>query len=592
MARPNLDGYLADCQRWERKDAPKWKKETVVPFGIAPHDADFFASYAMLSPPALRAWLRLFPLLLLAPALSSPAAEPLPAIDGRWKHIRSPNFELYTHDSEELSRTLLHDLELLRALFLDRFKGRERAKLDLTVYLFRRDADFRAYAPETMANPNLRGFYHASPDRAIVSLAPMGDWESSQRIVFHEYVHHLFRITEQRPPAWFNEGWAEVLSAIRVEDGRLEIGQPHLSRVETLQTEKLLPLETLFTIDHRSPLYRAKQHAGLFYAQSWALLHYWHFGDSRLPKDSVLRFTTVAGDPRVAPDIDLRAFFRQCFGMDYPEMVKRLESYVRDGSYRVTKIPVPDVAKATTYAARPVPRDELQLRLAELALRTTQSAMGKFLLVDAAGKPNPEARILEALGADALRNQDEPKARERWEEAVAAGSTNATVLRELGLIESRQWFNTFSYDFRLPAETAERLRARLKRSIELEPEQSGAYEMLAWVEAYAETPVVGNVLMVQNVFPRLNERQRTLLALVMARVRSGLKDQAMSMLGKFEQLPFDEWSARAAEVVRAKLENRPARPITRPASARELAATAEDNPRFLRWPSVEIPVSP
>jgi hypothetical protein len=248
------------------------------------------------------------------------------------------------------------------------------------------------------------------------------------------------------------------------------------------------------------------------------------------------------------------------------------------------------VPKAATYAARPVPREELRRRLAELALRTTPSSMARFMLVDAAAQPDCEARIFEVLGADALGERDETKARERWEQAVAAGSVNIAVMRELSILESRGWFQEFEYDLRLPPETIQRLRARLTRSIRLEPEQTAAYEMLAWVEAYAEAPQVENVLVVQNAFPRLKHQPRVLLAFVLARLRLGLRDQAVAMLGQFDKLEFDEWSAKGAELVRARLENRAVRAVRAPTpdSAVRVNATLGGRPR-LRTPSVELP---
>ncbi|MBL9188818.1 MAG: hypothetical protein JNK23_15145 [Opitutaceae bacterium] len=531
--------------------------------------------------------------LAAVPALAATPGEPLAAIDDNWRHIRSPNFELYTHAREYESRTLLHDLELLRALFLGRFKLKERAKLDVTVYLFRHLKDFHAYAPRGMEQSDTKGFYQASPDRAIINLAPIEDWDGAQRLVFHEYVHHLFRITEQEPPVWFNEGMAELFSAIREERGQLEIGQPHIGRIATLQTEKLLPLETLFSVTHDSPIYRGKAHAGIFYAQSWALLHYWNFGESKLPKDSVAKFTLVASNPQLAPPgFDLRAYFKQCFGMDYPDMVKRLERYVSGGRYRFGKLPIPEVPKAASYAARPVPREELRLRLAELALRTTRSSMGAFMLVDAAAKPGAEPRIFEALGAAAITDQDPAKARDRWEQAVAAGTTNIAVLRELGLLESREWFQEFNHDFRLPLESVERLRERLTRAIQLEPEQTAAYEMLAWVEAYAEAPIFPNVNVVQTRFPLLRQQARTLVALALVRARAGQRDDAKRVLGDLDKLEWDDWAVNAGEVVLAKLENRMPRRRARPDNAREntaeISADAKNFGPRLKVPSIEL----
>jgi hypothetical protein len=197
---------------------------------------------------------------------AAPAGE-LAAVDDKWRHIKSPHFELYTHNADFESRTLLHDLELLRALFLERFKLVERSRTDVTVYSFRRAEDFQAYAAPEMVNAGFKGFYLHMSDRAVINLAPIEDWEQAQRLVFHEYVHHLFRVVEQEPPLWYNEGMAELLAGIREEGGQLEIGRPHAGRILTLQREKLLPLETLFEVDHGSPIYRSKDHTGLFYAQ-------------------------------------------------------------------------------------------------------------------------------------------------------------------------------------------------------------------------------------------------------------------------------------------------------------------------------------
>lgn len=510
-------------------------------------------------------------------------------VDERWRHIRSPHFELYTHNAEYESRTLLHDLELLRALFLERFKLVERSRTDVTVYAFRRAEDFEAYAGEGLPK-EVRGFYLTGPDRAVINLAPIDDWEQAQRLVFHEYVHHLFRVVEQEPPLWFNEGMAELLAAIREESGQLEIGRPHAGRIATLRTEKLLPLETLFAVDHGSPIYRSKDHTGIFYAQSWALLHYWYFGDSGLPKDAVTRFTRIAGEQRLAEQVDLRRFFRECFSMDYPEMQRRLERYVTGGQYRFGREAVPKIAPASSYEARAVSRDEIRVRLAELAVRVNRSAMGKFVLVDAAATGGKDVRVLEALGANALAENDPAKAIDWWEQALVAGSTNPALVRELSLLETRDWFRDFDYYFRLPPATVERLRQRLRRAIEHEPLQTTAYELLAWVEAFAEVPHVPNVNLVQREFKRLKQKQRTVLALALVRLHSGMKEEAMELLKEVDGLEWDAWAAQSAEVVRAKLEDRPVRMVRAPLGENEtMVEMTSDLRGFLRYPSVVLP---
>ncbi|MES2692754.1 MAG: hypothetical protein V4773_04720 [Verrucomicrobiota bacterium] len=524
-------------------------------------------------------------------ALGAAEKDPLPAVDDKWRHYRSPNFELYSHTAERESRQLLHDLETLRGVFVERFKFVERARVDVTVFLFRTEEEFKAYGSNTWTKDHqFRGVYLEGRDRATISLAPAADEDAARRLIFHEYVHHLFRAAELDPPLWFNEGMAELLAGIQTDGGKVEIGHPQVGRLVALQHEKLLPLETLFTVDHGSPIYRSNDHTGMFYAQSWALLHYWYFGQSKIPKEAVTRFTTVAGDRKAAAEVDLRKFFRECFSMDYPEMQRQLEWYVSTGSYRYGREPTPKIPAAPTYATRAVARDEIRPRLAELLARINRSELGKFILVDAAAKADRDPRIFEALGAIALMENDEAKARERWEEALAAGSTNQAIYRELTRLETRDWFRDFDYYFRLPLPTVARLRARLKRAIEYEPLQTTAYELLAWVEAFAEAPYVPNVNLVQGAFPRLKQKQRTLLALVLIRLHSDMKEPALQLLKDINHFEWDAWAAQSAEVVLAKLEDRPVRPINERRVDNELLVEVTSDPLgLLKYPSVRLP---
>lgn len=520
--------------------------------------------------------------------------EPFAGVDDKWLYLRSPNFELYSRNSERESREVLRNLELLRAVFLERFKFVERARLDVTVYYHRNLEDFRAHAPATFSQGDFRGFYLPGPDRAVISLAPTDNPESAQQLVLHEYVHHLFRAAEQEPPAWFNEGMAELLSTVRTERGQLEIGRPLMGRLGVIHETKLIPLETLFAVDYRSPIYRSNNHTGMFYAESWALLHFWYFGDSGLAPEAVARFTRVAGNGRAAATVDLRAYFRECFGMDYPEMQRRLDAYVSSGQYRYSKQPVPKIDEAAAYSRRNVPRDELRLRLAELDLRTQQSPAARFALLDAQAKSGTgDPRLFEVLGAAEIVARDEARACEFWEQALTAGSTNGAIVRELGLIESRGWFQRFDFYFRLPTETAARLRSRLERSIAHEPQQTAAYEMLAWVEAYSAEPSIPNLNLIQRQFSTLRHQQRTLVALAFVRFRSGLKDEATALLGQLDRLESDDWSNQAAEAVRAQIEGRRPTQSGKPnTKSRGVSVPLVSDPstlRTLKAPAIDLP---
>ncbi|HET7538202.1 MAG TPA: hypothetical protein VFJ90_17200, partial [Candidatus Didemnitutus sp.] len=234
---------------------------------------------------------------------------------------------------------------------------------------------------------------------------------------------------------------------------------------------------------------------------------------------------------------------------------------VRSGRYQGRQMPPPQIPPPESYARRPVSRDEIRERLAELALRVNRSPQGKLAMLHAVDNGTDRVRALEVLGMNAMVEEDEIGTRERWEQALAAGSKNPAIYHELGTIETRRWFRSFDYYFRLPPARADYLRSLLQRSIEYAPKQSSAYEMLAWVEAAAPEPSVANVNLVQEHFNSLKDKPRTLLALVMVRIRINDLATARSLLDSLEKMPLDEKNAatmtHAIKFVRARLDSRP-----------------------------------
>lgn len=473
-----------------------------------------------------------FLLLFAACSVLLRAASPeFPGLDEKWRHLKSPNFELYSRNPEAASRELLHDLELLRAMFFDTFKLAERRRLEVTIYFFRKETDFRAYLKELYGTKHdFTGLYMPAVDRAVIMLCLGENAETTRQLIYHEYVHHMFQVAEQHPPTWLNEGIADLYSTVRPKAGNLEFGHPALGRLWLLQTQKLMSLEQLFAVDQNSPVIRQGEHTGLFYAQSWALLHYLYFGESKIPADIRTAFVGRVLANQYKDVNAMRQGFQKTFGLDYTEMLKRLERYATSGRYGWGKLPWPSIPTVASYTARSVPVSEMRLRLAELALRINRSPQAKLALLQVREQKLADTRPLEALGADALRDGDEQSARERWKESVDLGTRNPAIFRELGLMEGRAVFSQFDVHFRVPAEKADRIREYLLRAIEYSPEQTDVYEMLAWVEAFAPEPSIKNVTTVQRAYPSLTRKERTAMALAFVRVRLGKNEEALEIL--------------------------------------------------------------
>jgi hypothetical protein len=449
-------------------------------------------------------------------------AEAFAGADGEWRRYESPHFELFSHTDDRESRNVLSRLELLHALFSDIVYAQEQRPNLVTIYFFDTENAFRAYAPASMGNQNLAGYYLNRPDRSVIVLSPVWQNGDAPRLIFHEYIHHLSRLSGDEPALWYNEGLAELFSTLEERNQQMLIGATILPHVLLLRTTPMMPLADLFSVGHSSRSYNESERSGLFYAQSWAMVHYLYCGsrnqspERRAARDRFLDLVRHEGEK--GNPLAREQLFKQCFGTDYAEELRELERYIRNGSYDQRLMPRPQIPSADTYVMTPVARDEIQLRLAELALRVNRSPAAKRTMLEAAAKLPPDVRAYEILGTDAYSEGDLSTTRQRWAQAVEAGTKNPGVIHELAVLEGDDWFSRLDVTFELPESVAKRLRELTLLSIERAPNQTKAYEILAWVEATAKKPNPENINLVQAHLPALRPRERAMLALALIRI--------------------------------------------------------------------------
>lgn len=516
-----------------------------------------------------------------ASIVSAQGVDPFPGEKEKWLHLRSPHFELYTAGPDRAGRETLYRLEIMRAVFFGFFQMNERLPLELTVFRFNRDRSYDAYRPDSMGKKRrFGGLYINQPDRATVLLGPQDDDEAARHVVNHEFIHHLLHVTEEDPPLWFNEGVADLLATLELKRDKVIMGRPRASHVVHLRYETLMPLEQLFGVHHGSHVYTSGEHTGLFYAQSWCLLHYLAFGDSGIPNDRAKLFLKLAQQPSAYENPEIMpALVADLLGMSYADLLERLRRYVVTGRYGMRGLPAPEVPARETYTMRKVSAEEMHMRLAELAVRVNGSPLGRLGLLHAIDRLPEDARLYEVLGSAALRDGDQATARDYWQQAINAGTQNAAVFHTLGQMEGRRWFGQFDPYFRMRPEHADALRDLLERSIAAAPNQSAAYELLAWVEGTALEPDLRNANLVQSKFPTLMNKPRALLGLILLRVHRGEAETALNLLDELDQMKPDHWVAQNAERVRARLEKREARRLPAP----------EQRANAFRIPSIQIP---
>jgi len=224
-------------------------------------------------------------LLLTVRRFAVPAAVVLPLVlapyasdaknpeDLHWIRLRADDIIVYSSAAEEKTRTVVEGLlrfrdDCLAFLPVDPFIP----SVPTYVYLL---SDDRAY--ETLRSPGgesggSAGVFFQAVDANYIAV-DLTAGTLGLAIVYHEYFHFIARHTMPTIPLWANEGLAEFFSTYEFEQDHGVIGHPIKRHTDTLWSEDLMPFADVFAVDHRSDDYRGGHRRGLFYAQSWAIVH-------------------------------------------------------------------------------------------------------------------------------------------------------------------------------------------------------------------------------------------------------------------------------------------------------------------------------
>lgn len=420
------------------------------------------------------------PLCLLLCLLAEPATA---AAKDQWTGVRSKNFFLVGNASEKEIRQVATRLEQFRDVFTKLFAGANfTSPVPTTVVVFKNDSAYKPFKPLVDGKVNdVAGYFQSGEDVNYITLTPARGSQDPFQTIYHEYVHLLVDNTLGRSnvPAWFNEGLAEYYSTFDIVDGRkVWLGKLDENHLYLLRQTKLQPLQTLFEIDNYS-LHRNKRDARqLFYAQSWALVHYLLLGNNGARLPQVNKFLDALGRNRPTEEA-----FREAFQTDFASMEKELRKYIDGGNF---------MAQVATFKhklefdaemqAAPLSDAEVEAYLGDLLLHTDRAGEAVKRLEEAV-RLDPKLGMAHAsLGMAHMRLRRFDDAKRHLREAIAVGSGNylahyyyAYTLTREGMDETG--FTRGGYR----PEAAREMRASLRKAIELKPDFPESYHLLAFV---------------------------------------------------------------------------------------------------------------
>jgi tetratricopeptide (TPR) repeat protein len=341
----------------------------------------------------------------------------------KWTRYESEHFELLTDGGKGRAMEVLEQFERVRWFFGTTMKIGD-PPIKPRIVVFGNDKLFRTFAPRE----STAAFYAGMPFRDYIAIGPVGE-SQARRTAVHEYIHLLVKHSEMKLPLWMNEGLAELYSTIDEYGGKIRVGNPISYHLYQLNNE-WLPLRRIVSADHDSAEYNKKEHVGLFYSTSWALMHMLQLEDDMRPKFNRFNQMVLTGMP-------VSEAMEKAYGMTLEQVEGHLKGYVRGNSVRVAIFDLKfDKSKLKLEGTPASPRD-YQMALADLSMarRDCPAAIAKANAVEAEFPEAPEPHVTKGYCAWGYGDQDRPKAGAEFAAAARKGSPVAEVYQAaLGLM--------------------------------------------------------------------------------------------------------------------------------------------------------------
>ena len=397
-----------------------------------------------------------------------------------WRSVRTNHlFVIGNTDPENLHQVAVW-LEFFHGAFA-RLVSRNviDSSVPTTVIVFRDDESFTPFKPVYQGQQKaISGFFLPGDDVNYIALSldPRGNPYAT---AFHEYVHLHVKDNIPDAPLWLNEGLAELYESLQFSGGDALIGAPHYGYLYLLRSLEILPLKTLFTIGTDSPHYNERDKAGIFYGESWALVHYLMLGD-RARQDQFRQFLQ-----RIAQGDDAKKAIEAAYGTTLDVIEEEFRSYLRRGNLtaqRVTGVANPETYGSYTATQRSALTDsEALYYLGDLSAHMGRYALAERVFKEAIARDPGFLPAHAALGKMYVEQRRYAEAKKYLQKATS--STQSSLIHYYyAYVLSREGISETGEVSQYTKENAALMREQLLQSIKLDSNYAPAPYLLAIVD--------------------------------------------------------------------------------------------------------------
>jgi len=410
-------------------------------------------------------------LLLFVLALSAPAARAHSGAQNEspsgWVEVRSPHFIVVSNASEDQAQKIAEHFEEIRAVFRTAlpFASTHESPV-ITVLALRDEASMQELLPDFWEKGHVRnaGLFVQRLGKAYIVLRLDLVTDNSYETIYHEYFHSVTTPYYPYLPLWLSEGLADFFGNAEINAKDVTLGRVNASLLRQLNGKTLIPLPTLFRVDHASQYYNEQARTSLFYAESWALTHYLLVGDDESRHSAIANYLKA-----LQHQVPQEKAAQQAFG-DLNVLARDLARYVGSSYFREVRMKAAPEFENTGYQSRALGEAESAAIRGNFEVYRSRPALAKPLVDEALSLDPNLALAHETRGVMEYLDGRRPSALAEINRAVALDPLNyLTRFLRATLLEEDEATD----------QTDNSVESDLRRSVELNPDYAGAYGFLA-----------------------------------------------------------------------------------------------------------------
>lgn len=401
-----------------------------------------------------------------------------------WYKVKTSNFTLIGNTDKEQIKKVGIKLEQFRESLRRLVPHlRNDSPISTTVIVFKDNQSFHPYKPlndKGQITEWVSGYFQSGLDINYIAIAFGRKDEDSYQTIFHEYTHYLidYNLRRSNIPPWYGEGLAEFYDKFTVEKDRVvKIGGRNDEHIKILKANGLIPLDKFFQTDYKTLRLYNKFRANLFYAQSWALMHYFIRADQGRRKTQIELFLKLIMQKQKPAEA-----FKQAFDMNYEDLERKLSQHIKTGNLNAVATDFNDkLTNGMKVSQTSITLSEVEANLGDLLYQRARFSQAEDHLKKAL-QINPDQSFANStLGLVRLKQKRFAEAEKYMKRAIKFVEQDYLIFFRYAFFLSRETVSINNYISSYTDERTRKMKAALNKSISLNPVFPESYNLLGFI---------------------------------------------------------------------------------------------------------------